>query len=111
MTDEFDEKLRAALRPVEPAEGFAARVMERVAKDEAPVVVPIRKRAPVRWFAGVGLAASVVLAVFVNHSISVQRDREGFEARRQLMEALRVTSQKLDVAYQAVNKDGADAGV
>jgi hypothetical protein len=34
----------------------------------------------------------------------VRREQEGLEARKQLIEALRLTGEKLDIAYQAVNR-------
>ena len=49
------------------------------------------------------LAASLVVAVLVGKQIAIQHEeREGLAASQELMQALRVTSQKLDVAYQAV---------
>jgi hypothetical protein len=35
----------------------------------------------------------------------VRREQEGLEARRQLLEALQLTGEKLDLAYQAVNRE------
>ena len=65
--------------------------------------------APGRWqrlAAPAALAASLIIAVFVGQQIGAQRyareQRAGIEASRELMQALRVTSKKLDVAYQAV---------
>lgn len=117
MTDEFENQLRRALRPVDAPEGFTERLMSRlppatVAK--APVIValppPVRRKP--RNFALPGaLAASLVAAVMLGqhmaHEIEIGRQQrelaEGRAASRELMEALRVTSQKLDLAYQAVN--------
>ena len=58
----------------------------------------------------IGLAASVAFAaVLGTHQWQVHRERQGLEARRQLIEALRVTGEKLDVAYQAVNREAQSA--
>jgi hypothetical protein len=119
MTHEIEKHLRGALRHVGPSEGFADRVLARVsAEGERPgEVVQLRPRESVLrryWYSGVALAASIVLAVIgINQQQHELRVREGLEARRQLMEALRVTSEKLDIAYQAVTvpPSSADAGV
>lgn len=96
---ELERRLRAALRPVNPREGFAAGVLARVAAEPAR-----RPRAPAvaSWLA-FGLAASVVLAVLLAHEWQVRRIEQGREARRQLIEALRVTDEKLNLAYRVVN--------
>jgi iron complex outermembrane receptor protein len=53
------------------------------------------------------LAASLLVAVFLGVRVANDRalieEREGIAASQQLMQALRVTSQKLDLAYEAVN--------
>ena len=53
------------------------------------------------------LAASLLVAVLLGpargrSSASGAPSSEGLEASRELMQALRVTSQKLDLAYEAV---------
>jgi hypothetical protein len=109
MTDELERRLRDALRPVDPSVGFADRVLERldresVARIEARGGWPRMRALRRHWYSGVALAASVVLAVVaVNQLQHELHEREGLEARRQLIEALRVTSEKLDLAYDAVN--------
>ena len=58
---------------------------------------------PLAWWFSASLAASVVLAVGVHQHLQQQRlQQSGLEARREVMEALRVTSQKLNLAYEAV---------
>jgi len=45
----------------------------------------------------------VLIGVGLQNRLQVRREREnGLEARRQVVEALRVTSQKLDLAYEIV---------
>lgn len=101
MSKDFEQQLRDALRPVDPAEGFEQRVMARVAS-ELP-----RSRAKVtRWAASLALAATVAFAAILGaHQWQERREQQGLEARRQLLEALRVTGEKLDLAYQAVNRE------
>ena len=122
MTDELENQLRRALRPVDAPEGFTERLMSRLPREErkTPVLValpppavsatpPVRR--PRNFALPATLAASLVAAVmlgqFVGHRVDEVRQAreiaEGREASRELMEALRVTSQKLDMAYQAVN--------
>src|SRR5882724_8232915 len=100
MSNDFDQQLRDALRPVDPDESFTRRVMSRIANE------PTRSRRPqrARW-ASVALAASVLLGIVIFHQWQLQREQHGIEARNQLIEALRVTGEKLDIAYRAINED------
>jgi len=98
----LERRLRTALGKVDPGEGFAPRVMARIAAAPAPVGPPARAGAVASWLT-FGLAASVVLAVLLVHEWQARRLEQGREARRQLIEALRVTDEKLDLAYRAVN--------
>jgi len=100
-SNDLERRLRAALKPVNPGEGFTAGVMARVAAEPRPARRP-RSPAVVSWLA-FGLAASVVLAVLLAHEWQVRRIEQGREARRQLIEALRVTDEKLNLAYRVVN--------
>jgi sensor c-di-GMP phosphodiesterase-like protein len=104
MNEDFEKQLKNALRPIDPADGFADKVMARVARE------PERRRRQVLRWLPVALAASMLLGVVVIHDWQAQREAEGLEARRQLLEALRVTGQKLDLAYQAVNRESRPAG-
>ena len=101
MTDDFEERLRKALRPVDPGEPFAQRVLARVANE--PARETRRALRPTLRWVSAGLAASLLLGILVAHDWQVRRAQQGMEARRQLLEALRVTSNKLDIAYRAVN--------
>ena len=99
MNEDFENQLKNALRPVEPPEGFADRVIARIER------APARPRVAhlPRWVAAI--AASVLLGVIVLHQWQMNRKAQGLEARRQLIEALRVTGEKLDIAYQIVNSE------
>jgi hypothetical protein len=104
MSDDLEDPLRKALRPVDPAEGFADRVMSRI--DSASATPPSRRWLPDRfrgWPAA--LAASVVLGVAVIYGWQAERERRGLEARRQLLEALHITGEKLDLVYRGVTHD------
>jgi negative regulator of sigma E activity len=89
MSKDFEQQLREALQPVEPEEGFEQR----------------RRTKVTRWVS-VALAASVAFAAIVGtNQWQARREQEGLEARRQLLEALQLTGEKLDLAYQAVNRE------
>jgi len=102
MSKDFEQRLREALQPVDPEEGFEQRVMARIAEERS------RARTKVTRWVSVALAASVVSAAILGaHQWQLRREQEGLEARKQLIEALRLTGEKLDVAYQAVNREAA----
>src|SRR6185436_1515840 len=103
MSDELEDRLRKALRPVDPEDGFAERVMSRI--DSAPA--PARRRWLPPRFRGwpAALAASLLLGVVLIYAWQADRERRGLEARRQLLEALHITGEKLDVAYRGVKRE------
>lgn len=103
----LEGKLREALRAVEPQDGFADRVLAKLASEASPSgheAQPGSRFRPrhARWMS-IALAASVLAAVLIGQQWRVQTEHEGLEAKRQLLEALRMTSDKLDLAYQVVN--------
>ena len=112
MTEEFENELRRHLRPVDAPEGFADRVLRALPTEVKPATVvslppPQRSRSISRQFGiPAALAASLLAAVFLGQHAAEQRElraeREGLEASRELMQALRLTSKKLDIAYEAV---------
>lgn len=113
MTENFEDELRRALRPVQAPAGFAARVMrvlpERRESAVTPIAVKATARSPNYWQrlrAPAALAASLMLAVLLGQQMALhqqqQEEAKGIAASRELLQALRVTSQKLDLAYQAV---------
>lgn len=99
---ELERRLRNALGKVDPPEGFVPRLLARIATEPPPATRPARAAAVASWLA-FGLAASVVLAALLAHEWQARRLEQGREARRQLIEALRVTDDKLDLAYRVVN--------
>jgi hypothetical protein len=46
---------------------------------------------------------SLVIAVVTAHQWQVHRQERGLQARRQLIQALQLTGERLDLAYRAVN--------
>lgn len=116
MNQDFENQLRRALRPVDPPEGFAERVMRALPAQRTPAsVTPISLARPAqppslwrRISTPAALAASLVVAVLAGRQVGIERERDeqraGLAASRELMQALRVTSQKLDLAYEAVQR-------
>jgi hypothetical protein len=106
MSKDIESEMRAALRPVTPREEFSQRLLAGVTEERPAASKPRRAAArlhPLAWWFSASLAASVVLAVGVHQHLQQQRlQQSGLEARREVMEALRVTSQKLNLAYEAV---------
>lgn len=88
---EFEDQLRRALERKEPPAGFAARVAARAAQGGRP--------APwINWraWAAAGLAASLCLGGLGLEMEHRQRVREeGEAARAQLIQAMHITSSKL----------------
>jgi hypothetical protein len=106
MSEDIESQMRAALRAVAPREEFSQKLVANVTSRLLPARTPRRGTArlhPLAWWFSASLAASVVLAVGVHQHLQQQRlQQSGLEARREVMEALRVTSQKLNLAYEAV---------
>jgi hypothetical protein len=101
---ELEDSLRAALRPVDPGEAFTRAVMSRLATQESR-----HSRLPFmpspgawRWLTGAA-AASVIAGILTLHAVHVRRVEQGLQARQQLIQALRLTRDKLDYARRRVN--------
>jgi hypothetical protein len=111
MNEDFENSLRRSLRPVDAPDGFTERLMAALPAERKPTVVPFpikAARSASRQFGiPAALAASLLAAVMLGqHKANERMQREelqGIAASEQLMQALRVTSQKLDLAYEAVN--------
>ena len=113
MNDELENQLRRALRPVDAPEGFAERLMKRLppARSQRPgrggiarsgrrpshAISPFPPRWPLRCWARCCSASTLP------PSASMNEDAAGRAASLEILQALRVTSQKLDLAYEAVN--------
>jgi hypothetical protein len=101
MNDDLESQLRAALRPVAPPSDLRDRILAGL-----PAPRPQARRRGLWW--GSGVAASLLLALGIySHVQNVRETAAGMEARREVLQALRVTHQKLDLAYQSV-KDRAE---
>ena len=107
MSQEIESRIRTALRPVAPSDDFSQKLLARVVADRPEQPKPRRLLAasarPLAWWLTASLAACLILAVGVRQHLEQQRlQQSGLEARREVLEALRMTSQKLNLAYEAV---------
>ncbi len=106
MSEDIEARMRAALRAVAPREEFSQKLVAKVTGRHLPARGARRGAArlhPLAWWFSASLAASLILAAGVHQHLQQQRlQQSGLEARREVMEALRVTSQKLNLAYEAV---------
>ena len=107
MNEDLESRLRAALTPVAPRPEFTRNLIARVTADKATETDTRGRRRShpkaTAWWLSAGMAASLLIAVGVQHHLQERRETErGLEARREVIEALRMTSEKLNLAYEAV---------
>jgi|ERR1700722_19045172 len=107
MSEDLESRLRAALRPVAPSHEFSQNLIARVTADQGSEANPggTRRRSPktTAWWLSASMAASLLIAAGVQHQLQERRETQrGLEARRQVIEALRMTSQKLNLAYEVI---------
>jgi hypothetical protein len=101
MNHDLEKQVRDALRPVEPEDDLTARVLARI---QAENRIPLRRKPWKRAWVPASLAASVSLIVVGHFQWQQHREQQALKAKQELIEALRVTSAKLDLAYQAVHE-------
>jgi uncharacterized protein HemX len=103
MSKEIESQVHAALRPVAPSEEFSQKLLARVMAGQPAQPKPRRLLGAGARHLAWWLAACLILAVGVQQHLEQQRlQQSGLEARREVVEALRMTSQKLNLAYEAV---------
>jgi hypothetical protein len=121
MSENFENELRRALRPVDAPAGFTERVMRALPaqREPAPPVQELPAQRGYKRFAipaafAAALVLSVVLAQHVadvtQERVAAEQEAAGLAASRDLLQALHVTSKKLDLAYQAVKAPPPPAG-
>jgi hypothetical protein len=99
MSMDLESRLRAVLRPVAPRAALEKKLIAAV-MGKPQYARPVRRRA--HWLSAAA-AASLLIAVGIQIRVQEQRERaNGLEARRQVVEALHMTSQKLNLAYETV---------
>ncbi|RZL91592.1 MAG: hypothetical protein EOP73_28655 [Variovorax sp.] len=95
----LEDRLRAGLRPVDPGDAFADRVLARLDADGGV-------RRPVPWARAprFAIAATVLLTFAAGFLVVQQRERQrGADAARQLSVALAVTSSHLDLIHSRLD--------
>lgn len=104
-----DKELKSALRRREPPEGFAERVLARVATERVQSTpqkefwLAFFTQPLVRWASVAALGGALIAGGI--HYRNVQRERaEGEAAKQQLMLALRIAGSKLQLAKAKVNE-------
>lgn len=111
MSDEFEEALRRALRPKDPGEDFAGKVVSRLdASEREPATVTRhgsrRPAALRRRWVSVALAASVIAGVGLfqlrQHALDAERANQ---ARAQLLQALRIASDNVNIVRATVARE------
>lgn len=95
--DQFENDLKEALRRVDPPAGFEQRVLARLARESSASRQPSRFTA---WATAAGLAFASLGGVAIYQH---QQQRKAEQARDQLVLALRITSQKLDIVRSRIN--------
>jgi hypothetical protein len=99
MSSDLESRLRASLRPLAPRAELEKKLIASVTR------TPHHARRMPRRARWLSAAAAAFLLIAVGIQIRVQEQREranGLEARRQVVEALRMTSQKLNLAFETV---------
>ena len=101
----FESDLKDLMRRPEPPAGFADRVMERVATEmRGGRSVPA---GPSRRWVLRSVAAGLVLTVGIGViGYRAEQRRRGAEAAEQALVALRITSEKMNVARQSIQSRG-----
>ena len=106
----FEEKLRNALRREAAPEGFAEKVLARTRDLPRPGARAWRQfgaflRLPViRWTLAAAALFLVIAAGMIHHERQERLRQEGEMARRQVRQALRIASVKLNVARKKVQE-------
>ncbi|HET7099704.1 MAG TPA: hypothetical protein VFJ52_01025 [Terriglobia bacterium] len=105
----LDDELRNLLRPKEPPEGFAERVMARL--DTAPPrQTPARRLSAIfqppvlRWAAVAAVVCVVAFASIVRYRHQQRMRAQAERASQQAIFALRITNQEIDTALRRAQR-------
>jgi len=99
----LEEELRNAMRREEPPEGFAGRVLAQVQETKQSAWTGIFALRNLRW----ALAGAMCLALAVagiEYKRAQDEHARGEAAKQQLMLALRITADKLQLAQEKVQQ-------
>jgi hypothetical protein len=111
----FEEKLRTAMRRINPPQGFAEKVLARTeslpkpgAKGWRPFSFYLSKPL-LRWAVVGATICMLIVAAMVHQRRQEHLRKQGEMARVQVMQALRIASVKLNLARQRVEEVGREA--
>lgn len=92
----MEQELRDALRRKPAPEGFAARVGERAAERHS-----FASRLPARWAIAAALAVVTLSGTWTYREVE---HRRGEEAKERTLSALRIASEKVQLARHRIHK-------
>lgn len=93
----LENDLKRALRRESPPAGFSSRVLERIARDEAP------KR---KWWRAVAASLTLTAILGAWGAREMHQRREGERAKEQVLLALRIAGEKVRYAQDEVRHIG-----
>ena len=94
----FEDQLKAALHRKEPPADFAERVLAAA----TPRPAQVRRPAPKRWLPA-AIAACLIAGVGGWQYQQYLSEQQGERAKEQLLVALEIASDKLNLAHEKVN--------
>jgi hypothetical protein len=101
----LENELRNAMKREEPPEGFAERVLARAAGTKQISRTNILMRPAFRW-ASAGAMCVLLAVAGMEYRHAKQEQARGEAAKAQLMLALRITADKLQLAQEKVQQIG-----
>jgi hypothetical protein len=105
----LENELRNAMKREDPPEGFAERVLARAAETKQNSRIRIFARPGFRW-ALAGAIGLLLVAAGVEYRQEKLEQVRGEAAKTQLMLALRITADKLQLAQEKVQRLGNPQG-
>ncbi|HUR81236.1 MAG TPA: hypothetical protein VM733_10745 [Thermoanaerobaculia bacterium] len=97
----LEQDLKRALRRESPPEGFAARVLQRIERENT-------RQRPKRWWRAVAASLTLTAVLGAWGAKTVHERREGERARDQVLLALKIAGEKVRYAQQEVRTIGSN---
>ena len=104
---ELEQRLRSAVRPVDPGEDFCERVLARIEASAVPSVrsTPQVRRHTLAQWGSWSLAACVIAGIGLMHwRQEVQQQQRGLQASEQLLQAMNIVSEQLSDVRAIVSR-------
>jgi hypothetical protein len=99
----LEEELRNAMRREEPPEGFAGRVLARVQEPKQSAWTGFFASSTLRWVL-TGVMCLALAVAGIEYKRAQDERARGEAAKQQLMLALRITADKLQLAQEKVQQ-------